>query len=95
MNYGIVLSDNFKKEAKLLIIKYRSLKTELEVLGEELSQYPTLGTPLGSDVYKILLAIKSKGKGKSGGARVISYVKIDHEPSYCFLFSVRTETLLL
>lgn len=79
MSYSIVLSDNFKKEAKRLAKKYRSLKAELEILGEELSHYPTLGTPLGSDVYKIRLAIKSKGKGKSGGARVISYVKINHE----------------
>jgi len=31
-----------------------------------------MGTPLGNDVYKIRLAIASKNKGKSGGARVIS-----------------------
>ena len=79
MSYNLILSDNFRKEAKRLIKKYRSLKTELEVLGEELSEEPTLGTPLGNDVYKIRLAIYSKGKGKSGGARVITYVKIDNE----------------
>lgn len=59
--------------------KYRSLKIELEVLGQELSEKPTLGTPLGHDVYKIRLAVASKGKGKSGGARVITYVQIDEE----------------
>jgi hypothetical protein len=36
---------------------------------------PRLGTPLGNDVYKIRLKITSKGKGKSGGARVISLVE--------------------
>jgi mRNA-degrading endonuclease RelE of RelBE toxin-antitoxin system len=79
MSFKLIASDNFKKEAKRLIKKYRSLKTELEVLGQELSEEPTLGTPLGNDVYKIRLAISSKSKGKSGGARVISYVQIDHE----------------
>jgi hypothetical protein len=38
-----------------------------------------LGTPLGSNCYKIRLAIKSKGKGKSGGARVITYVITEKE----------------
>ena len=79
MSFKIIASDNFKKEAKRLTKKYRSLKTELEVLGQELSEAPTLGTPLGNEVYKIRLAIASKGKGKSGGARVISYVQIDDE----------------
>ena len=79
MSFKIIASDHFKKEAKRLIKKYRSLKTELEVLGKELSEEPTLGTPLGNDVYKIRLAISSKSKGKSGGARVITYVKVDNE----------------
>ncbi|QMU63520.1 MAG: hypothetical protein GKR88_04005 [Flavobacteriaceae bacterium] len=71
------LSDHFKKEAKRLSKKYRSLKTELSVLFDKLEQNPTLGTVLGSDVYKIRLAVASKGKGKSGGARVITYVQVD------------------
>ncbi len=79
MSFKIIASDNFKKEAKRLTRKYRSLKNELEILGQELSEKPTLGTPLGHDVYKIRLAVASKGKGKSGGARVITYVQIDEE----------------
>ena len=72
MSFNVELSDHFKKEAKRLSKKYRSLKTELGVLFEELELNPTLGTALGSDVYKIRLAVASKGKGKSGGARVIT-----------------------
>jgi len=34
-----------------------------------------VGTPLGSDIYKIRLAVASKNKGKSGGARV-QYVRV-------------------
>jgi mRNA-degrading endonuclease RelE of RelBE toxin-antitoxin system len=75
MNYKVELTDHFKKEAKRLLKKYRSLKTELADLFDLLAQNPTLGTPLSEEVYKIRLAISSKGKGKSGGARVITYVK--------------------
>ncbi|HET6400693.1 MAG TPA: type II toxin-antitoxin system RelE/ParE family toxin [Candidatus Kapabacteria bacterium] len=33
---------------------------------------PDTGRSLGGGIFKIRLAIKSKGKGKSGGARVIT-----------------------
>lgn len=76
MSYNIVPIDNFKKEAKRLIKKYASLKNELLELNEQLEQNPTFGTSLGNDIYKIRLGIISKGKGKSGGARIISFVKV-------------------
>ncbi len=76
MSYKIELSANFKKQAKRLSKKFPSLKAELELLFTELEQNPTLGTPLGNDIYKIRLAISSKNKGKSGGARVLSFVKV-------------------
>ena len=76
MSYKIELSANFKKEAKKLTKKFPSLKQELTVLFTELETNPTMGSPLGNDIYKIRLAIASKNKGKSGGARVLSFVKI-------------------
>ena len=76
MSYKIELSENFKKEAKKLSKKYPSLKTELATLFTNLETIPTLGTPLGNSIYKIRLAISSKNKGKSGGARVMSFVLI-------------------
>ena len=76
MSYKIELSANFKKEAKKLTKKFPSLKQELTTLFTELETNPTMGTPLGNDIYKIRLAIASKNKGKSGGARVLSFVKI-------------------
>lgn len=76
MSYKIELSANFKKEAKKLTKKFPSLKQELTALFTELETNPTMGTPLGNDIYKIRLAIASKNKGKSGGARVLSFVKI-------------------
>lgn len=76
MNYKIELSSNFKKEAKKLTKKYPSLKQELTALFIELETNPTMGMALGNDIYKIRLAIASKNKGKSGGARVLSFLKI-------------------
>lgn len=51
-------------------------------MGNELAKNPTFGTPLGNDIYKIRLAIASKNKGKSGGARIISFMKIMNETVY-------------
>jgi len=82
MSYNVELSANFKKEAKPLIKRYPSLKTELATLFKELEEDPIQGTSLGNDVYKIRLGIASKNKGKSGGARIISFVKIIDETVY-------------
>ena len=86
MSYSVDLTPNFKKEAKRLSKKYPSLKSELEVLFKELEENPTLGEPLGSDIYKIRLAIASKNKGKSGGARILSFVKVTQ--TTVLLFSI-------
>lgn len=51
-------------------------------MGKELIINPTFGTSLGNDVYKIRIAIASKNKGKSGGARIISFVKIIDKTVY-------------
>ncbi|MBN2486945.1 MAG: type II toxin-antitoxin system RelE/ParE family toxin [Bacteroidales bacterium] len=84
MSYSVELTDNFRKEAKKLQKKYPSLKSELEELGNLLSENPTTGTHLDNNVYKIRLAIKSKGKGKRGGTRVMTQVKIVNEKVYLF-----------
>ena len=76
MNYNVELSGNFKKEAKRLSKKYKSLKAELNQLFDELAQNPTKGISLGNDIYKIRLSIQSKGKGKSGGGRVMVFVQV-------------------
>ncbi len=86
MSYSVVLSDNFKKEAKRLCKKYASLKNELNVLFGELEENPTQGIYLGNNVYKIKISIASKNKGKSGGARIISYVQVIK--SEVLLFSI-------
>ena len=69
MSFNVLATADFKRYSKRLIRKYRSLKDELLDLITSLEENPTQGTSIGSDCYKIRLAIKSKGKGKSGGAR--------------------------
>ena len=82
MSYKIDTISNFRKEAKKLAKKYPSLKNELQELGNQLSESPELGTPLGNNCFKIRLAIASKGKGKSGGARVITHFYVTKETIY-------------
>lgn len=76
MNYKIKSIPKFEKELKHLAKKYPSLKNEYLELLISLKEKPDQGTSLGSNCYKIRLSIASKGKGKSGGARVITCVKI-------------------
>ena len=79
MKFEVSAIDNFKKESKRLLRKHPSLRNEMEVLADELAINPEMGTPLGQGFYKIRMAIQSKGKGKRGGARVISFVKVTAE----------------
>ena len=72
--YSVIPAQSFEKSAKSLLKKYASLRKELFELGEELAENPMMGTPLGKSCFKIRLAIKSKGKGKRGGARIVTYV---------------------
>ena len=82
MNYNVIPVDKFKRDAKRLVRKYPSLKEELVNLEIALSANPNEGTSLGNNIYKIRLAIQSKGKGKSGGARVITYLFTEKEEVY-------------
>lgn len=91
MNFRILVTRNFQKEAKRLAKKYPSLKNELSELSTQLLSNPFIGTPIGKSAYKIRLAVKSKGKGKSGGMRVITYIELDlfiKDTSNIFLLSI-------
>lgn len=74
MKVIVRVSKSFKVLAKALLRKYASLNNELIQLEQNLLQNPKLGTPLGNNSYKIRLAVRSKGKGKSGGLRIISHL---------------------
>lgn len=86
MNFKVASIAPFLKEAKRLIKKYPSLKAELNRLADDLSENPEIGTPIGRNCYKIRLSISSKGKGKSGGARIITHVFVSAQ--MVFLLSI-------
>lgn len=65
--------DEFARGAKALRKKYPSFESDYEKFLEELEKNPFSGESLGLHTYKYRMAIASKGKGKSGGARVITY----------------------
>ena len=73
MNYNLKVLKTFEKAAKPLLKKYPSFKEDMITLFEEMKLNPICGVSLGGGFRKIRVAIASKNKGKSGGARVISY----------------------
>jgi mRNA-degrading endonuclease RelE of RelBE toxin-antitoxin system len=82
MSYNVIPTIRFEKEIKRLAKKFPSLKNEFAELIAVISKNPESGTLLGNNCYKLRMAIRSKGKGKSGGARVITYVYIETETVY-------------
>jgi mRNA-degrading endonuclease RelE of RelBE toxin-antitoxin system len=76
MSFNVYTTDFFEKELKRLYKKYPSVKVDFKALVDSLKEEPKQGQPLGKDCYKIRMAITSKGKGKSGGSRVITCFKI-------------------
>lgn len=73
MSRRIIPSVEFNRRAKRLLKKCRSLPSELRKLIANLEAIPTQGQSLGAGLYKIRLGSASKGGGKSGGFRVITY----------------------
>lgn len=73
MSCEILVTSYFSVEAKRLRKKYKSFLDDLRAFRESLKENPLQGVELSPGIRKIRFAIKSKGKGKSGGARVITY----------------------
>ncbi len=76
MSYNIIRTNEFTKHLKQLAKKYPSVKKDYEILLSSLQTNPTQGNALGQNCYKVRWKISAKQSGKSGGARVITYVKI-------------------
>lgn len=88
MKYTVQTAKSFEKELKRLSKRYASMADDYERLLDELEQNPLLGTSLGGGIRKIRMRIASKGKGKRGGARVITFtvVAIVHETEVNLLY---------
>ena len=87
MSYRIYPTPDFKKFFKKLVKKHPSLKADLQKLTKILKEQPDTGIHLGHGIHKIRMTITSKGKGKSGGARVITYlITEDNEVYLVFIY---------
>ena len=79
----------FERRAKSLEKKYKSFKSDYLAFLDALEEKPYSGEPLGHNTYKYRMSIASKGKGKSGGARVITYnIQQDNEDIFITLMSI-------
>lgn len=78
MSYEVVSSPVFDRAVKRLAKHYPSMRDDIAKLIDGLAHVPVHGTAPGKDCYKVRMAIRSKGKGRSGGARVITCVKVVH-----------------
>ncbi|MFW6222511.1 MAG: type II toxin-antitoxin system RelE/ParE family toxin [Bacteroidota bacterium] len=82
MSYNVIPTPDFKKLFKKLAKKYPSLKADLQQLINMLAEEPKTGIDLGQGIHKIRMAITSKGKGKSGGSRVITFLVTEDNEVY-------------
>ncbi len=81
MHVNILAGDEFKRQFKRLSKKYKSLSSDYDSWEDQLIANPMQGADLGGGLRKIRMQISSKGKGKSGGARVITLnILVRQEP---------------
>ncbi|MCL2328988.1 MAG: type II toxin-antitoxin system RelE/ParE family toxin [Bacteroidetes bacterium] len=89
MNYNISTTEYFERKFKRLFKKYRSLKSDLAGFIKDLRDNPAMGDDLGDNTRKVRMAITSKNKGKSGGARIITYqILVDWENADIYLLTI-------
>ena len=71
----VKISEDFRAAYKRLKKRHKSLEADFERLLASLLEDPLQGVELEGGARKVRLAITSKGRGKSGGARVIIRVR--------------------
>lgn len=91
MSFKTEIVDSAIADIKRLAKKHQSLKSDFGQLLTSLEHTPVQGEPLGKDCYKVRLAIRSKRKGKSGGGRIITCIKIVAEKVYILAIYDKSE----
>ncbi len=79
MSFEISITEEFESQAKALNKRHRSFKNDLKEFVLSLKENPFQGVELCPGIRKIRMAITSKGRGKSGGARIITYTIVTAE----------------
>ena len=93
MDYQFKVTPLFENQFKRLVKKFPSLRSDIKLLRDLLADNPFLGDDLGKNCYKIRLSIKSKGKGKRGGARVITHCYIEKRTIFFLSIYDKSEKL--
>ena len=88
MKVNIILGAEFKKRARHLAKKYHSFIDDLDDFKKSLTDNPFQGTDLCQGVHKVRMSIASKGKGKSGGARVLTLVMLVSDDAEVTLLTI-------
>jgi len=83
----VIATQAFIKSAKPIAKKYRSFNDDYQKLVKELSENPRMGVDLGDGYRKVRMAIASKGKGKSGGCRVITLDMVERNGCLYLLYA--------
>ena len=73
MKIDISTHPEFERQFKRLAKRYHSLIDDFANLLDSLRKAPFQGNDLGGHLHKVRLGIDSKGGGKRGGLRVITY----------------------
>ena len=79
MNFEVVATHFFIRELKWLSKRYPAIRQDIADLSATLRETPEIGTPLGQGCFKIRFPITGKNRGKSGGRRLVTCVKIQYE----------------
>lgn len=79
MNFDVIPTPCFERSFKALAKRHRSLRQDILDFTASLRNNPFQGDELSPSIRKIRMTITSKGRGKSGGARVITYTVIAAE----------------
>jgi len=89
MKFDLKTIPFFDRKLKRLAKKYKSLKGDMDKFKVELAANPYIGADLGNGVHKVRMALTDKKKGKSGGARVITYtIELDEESGVITLLTI-------
>ena len=88
MSFSVKTSGEFEKGLKFLAKKYPSIRNDYAALLDDLEADPKSGDPIGKNCFKVRMAITSKNKGKSGGARVITHLLVRLEGETLYLLKI-------
>lgn len=91
MSFEVKSLPRFDREIKRLAKRYPSLKEDFGALLNAIGENPFGGISLGNQCFKVRMPITYKNKGKSGGARVIYYIRIVNTTIYLLAIFDKSE----